>query len=331
MRAFIIRRVLQAIPLLFGISLVCFMIIQLPPGDFLTSYVNNLRAQGEYLDQAQIDALEARYGLDKPVYVQYLKWITNFLQGDMGYSFYWERPVNQLIGERIVLSMTISILTFIVTYVVAIPVGILSAVKQYTVVDHVLTFLAFIAVGLPGFLLALILMYIGVKYLGMKAGGLFSEQYMDAAWSMAKVVDLLKHIWLPVLIIGLSRTAWTIRTMRAMTLDELGRPYVEAARARGLSETTTILRYPVRVALNPLISTVGWRLRDIINGEVLVSIVLGLATTGPLLNRALLTQDVYLAASFIMILCSVVVFGSLLSDILLAWVDPRIRFGGGGQ
>ena len=331
MRAFIIRRILQAIPLLFGISLVCFMIIQLPPGDFLTSYVNNLRAQGEYLDQAQIEALEARYGLDKPVYVQYLKWITNFLQGDMGYSFYWERPVNQLIGERIVLSMTISILTFIVTYVVAIPVGILSAVKQYTVIDHVLTFFAFIAVGLPGFLLALVLMYIGVKYLGMKAGGLFSEQYMDAAWSMGKVVDLLKHIWLPVLIIGLSRTAWTIRTMRAMTLDELGRPYVEAARARGLSETTTILRYPVRVALNPLISTVGWRLRDIINGEVLVSIVLGLATTGPLLNRALLTQDVYLAASFIMILCSVVVFGSLLSDILLAWVDPRIRFGGGGR
>jgi peptide/nickel transport system permease protein len=328
MRTLILRRILQAIPVLIGISLISFAVIQLPPGDYLTVYVNNLAQQGEFVDQSELAALREAYALDRPIHIQYLKWVTNFVRGDMGYSFYWEKPVNKLIGERIALSMTIAILTFAVTYAAAIPVGIFSAVNKYKLWDNVITFLAFIGVGMPGFLVALVAMYVAVKYLGMSAGGLFSEEYLDAEWSLGRVWDMLKHLWMPVLVIGLSRTAGTLRTMRATTLDELGKPYVEAARARGLTERRVVLRYPVRVAINPLVSTIGWRLRDIISGEVLVSIVLGLPTTGPLLTRALLVQDTFLAGSFIMILSSVTVFGSLLSDILLAAIDPRIRFGG---
>jgi peptide/nickel transport system permease protein len=328
MRTLILRRILQAIPVLIGISLISFAIIQLPPGDYLTVYASNLAQQGEFVDESELAALREAYALDRPLPVQYLTWLGKFVRGDMGYSFYWEEPVNRLIGERIVLSMTIAILTFAVTYAIAIPVGIFSAVNKYKLWDNIITFLAFIGVGMPSFLVALVAVYVGVKYLGMSAGGLFSDEYLDAEWSLARVWDMLKHLWMPVLVIGLSRTAGTLRTMRATTLDELGKPYVEAARARGLRERKAVLRYPVRVALNPLVSTIGWRLRDIISGEVLVSIVLGIPTTGPLLTRALLTQDVFLAGSFIMILSSVTVFGSLLSDILLVAIDPRIRFGG---
>ncbi|NLS77720.1 MAG: ABC transporter permease [Chloroflexi bacterium] len=328
MRGYILRRVLQSIPILIGISIVAFLIIQLPPGDYLTVYASNLRSQGEFIGDEELEALKAQYALDKPVYMQYIRWITNFLQGNMGQSFYWNKPVSSLIGERIALSMVVSILTLIVTYGIAIPVGIYSSIKQYTWSDHVITLIAFIGVGLPSFLVALIVMYLGVKYFNLGAGGLFSADYLDAPWSFARVIDMLKHMWLPVIVIGISGTAGTIRVMRATTLDELSKPYVEAARARGLSELKAVLKYPVRVALNPILSTIGWMLPTIVSGETLVSLVLGLPTTGPLLYRALITQDMFLAASFILILSSLTVLGTLISDILLAWMDPRIRFGG---
>jgi len=205
---------------------------------------------------------------------------------------------------------------------------LISATRQYTLTDNIFTVLAFIGVGLPSFLVALVLMYFGNRYLGLGAGGLFSVEYLDAPWSLGRVWDLLKHMLLPALIIGISGTAGTIRVMRATTLDELSRPYVEAARARGLRELTAVLRYPVRVALNPIMSTIGWQLPALVSGETLVSMVLGLPTCGPLLYTALITQDMFLAASFIMILSTLTVIGTLLSDILLAWIDPRIRFGG---
>lgn len=328
MRTFMLRRVIQAIPTLVGISIVSFIIIQLPPGDFLTVYVANLQAQGENVRQEEFQFLVDQYALDKPVYAQYWKWVSNFVQGDFGQSFYWGKPVRMLIGERIALTMAVSFMTLIVAYGIAIPVGIFSSVKQYTLADHIITLVAFFGVGMPSFLVALIVMYLGVKYFNLSAGGLFSAEYLDAEWSFARVIDLLKHMWLPVVVIGVSRTAGTIRVMRATTLDELSKPYVEAARARGLSESKAVLKYPVRVALNPIMSTIGWTLPAIVSGETLVSLVLGLPTTGPLLYRALLTQDMYLAASFVMILSSLTVVGTLLSDLLLVWVDPRIRFGG---
>ena len=327
MRVYILKRILQFVPTLFLISIVSFAIIQLPPGDYLTTYIANLRAAGEELSQEEIDALEAYYGLDQSMVVQYFKWITNFLQGDMGQSFYWERPVSELIGERIVLTMIMSFLTLILVYAMAIPIGIFSAVKQYSKTDYLVTFLGFIGLATPNFLLALILMYIGIKYFGASAGGLFSPEYIDAPWSFAKVIDMLNHMWLPVVIVGTAGTAGVIRVMRATTLDELGRPYVEAARSKGLKESTLTLKYPVRVALNPILSTIGWQLPQIVSGTVLVALVLNLPTTGPLLFRALLSQDMYLAASFIMILSTLTLVGTLISDILLAWLDPRIRYG----
>lgn len=330
MATYIFRRLLQAIPTLFAISLFSFIVIQLPPGDFLTTYVANLGASGQVVDQNEVIALRQQYGLDQPFSVQYLKWITNFLQGDMGQSFYFNKPVSELIGERIVITMLLSITTLIFAYSLAIPIGIYSATHQYTLPDYVFSVFGFIGVATPNFLLALILMYIGIKYFGMSAGGLFSEEFRDAPWSPAKLFDFLKHVWLPVLILGTSSIAEIMRVMRATTLDELSKPYVETARAKGLKEIDLVRKYPVRVALNPILSTIGWQLPAIVSGSVLVSLVLGLPTAGPLLWSALTTQDMYLAASFLMILSILTVIGTLISDVLLAWVDPRIRYGGQG-
>ena len=330
MREYILRRVLQLIPTLIFISIVSFVIIQLPPGDYLTTYVANLAAAGEVLSEAEIAGLEAQYGLNQSVYVQYFKWITNFVQGDMGQSFYWDRPVNKLIGERLALTMVMSFLTLLFVYAMAIPIGIYSAMHQYSTTDYVFTFLGFIGLATPNFLLALVFMYIGIKFFGANAGGLFSEEYLDASWSLGRIWDMLKHMWLPVVIVGTAGTAGTIRVMRATTLDELGRPYVETARSKGLREGELTVKYPVRVALNPILSTIGWQLPQIVSGTVLVALVLNLPTTGPLLWRALMSQDMYLAASFIMILSTLTLVGTLLSDILLAWVDPRIRYGDRG-
>lgn len=328
MREYIIRRVIQSVPTLIAISVFAFIVIQLPPGDFLTTYVANLSASGQVVDEAEVAALRDQYGLDQPIWVQYFKWITNFLQGDMGQSFYWNRPVNTLIGERILTTMLISILTLIVTYGLAIPMGIISAVRQYSWIDYILTVFGFFGLATPNFLLALILLWVGIQHLGLGGGGLFSPEFQDAPWSLARFWDFLKHIWLPVLIIGTSGIAEIMRIMRATTLDELNKPYVEAARSKGLKEGQLIRKYPVRVALNPILSTIGWQLPVVVSGSVIVASVLGLPTTGPLLWSALTTQDMFLAASILMILSVLTVIGTLLSDVLLAWVDPRIRYGG---
>lgn len=327
MLQFIIRRVLYMIPTLFVISIVSFVIIQLPPGDYLTSLVATMAATGETVDRAQLVALEQRYGLGQPVYVQYWKWISGILlRGDFGQSFEWNQPVNTLIWGRLALTFILSLTTLLFTWFVAFPIGIYSAVRQYSAGDYLFTVIGYVGLAIPNFLLALVLMYIAFKYFNQSVGGLFSPQFVDAPWSFAKVMDMFAHLWIPVVIIGTAGTAGLIRIMRANLLDELHKPYVVTARAKGLPERRLLLKYPVRVALNPFVSTVGWTLPVLVSGAAIVSIVLSLPTTGPLLLRALMSQDMYLAGSFIMLLSTLTVIGTLISDILLAWLDPRIRF-----
>lgn len=328
MLGYIGRRVLQIIPLLIALSVIIFLVIQLPPGDYLTIYIQQLRNTGAVVSESEIANLTELYALDKPIYEQYFRWISNILlRGDFGMSFQWNRPVAELIGERLALTMTISILTLIFTWFVSLPIGIYSATHQYSVGDYLLTFIGFIGISLPGFLIALVLMYGVFAHTGVAITGLFSPQYIDAPWSTDKVVDALKHVWLPMIIVGLAGTASLIRTMRAMMLDELQQQYVVTARARGVKERKLLFKYPVRLALNPMISTIGWLLPTIVSGEALVSIVLNMPTTGPLLLQSLLAQDMYLAGSILLITSTLTVIGTLLSDILLAWLDPRIRFG----
>lgn len=322
---YIIRRIFLLIPTLIAISIVSFILIQLPPGDYLTSYVAQLSQQGEQVDQSALAALKAQYGLDQPVYVQYLKWITGVLRGDFGYSFEWRRPVAQLLWDRLGFTFIISLATLLLTWLIAFPIGIYSAVRQYSIGDYLFTFIGFLGLAIPDFLAALVLMWIAFAVFGQSVGGLFSPDYVDAPWSVAKVLDMLSHLWIPALILGIGGTAGLIRIMRANLLDELHKPYVTTARAKGLPEWKLILKYPVRVALNPFVSTVGWSLPHLISGTVIVGVVLNLPTNGPLLLRALLSQDMYLAGSFILMLSVLTVIGTLISDILLAWLDPRIR------
>lgn len=314
------------IPTLVAISIISFTIIQLPPGDFLTQYVAELVERGEMVDQAELEALQSRYGLDQPMYVQYFRWAWNFIHGDFGHSFEWNKPVSELIGERLGLTILISAATLIFTWAVSIPIGIYSAVRQYSWMDHFLTFVGFIGLATPNFLLALILLWFSYAYLGMNVGGLFSPEYADAPWTLAKTWDLMKHLWIPVVIVGTAHTAKFIRIIRGNLLDELKKPYVTTGRAKGLSETRLILKYPVRVAINPLVSTIGWTLPELVSGIAITAVVLNLPTTGPLLLNALKSQDMHLAGSFIMLLSTLTVLGTLISDILLAWVDPRIRY-----
>lgn len=327
MLAYIIRRLLTMIPTLVAISIISFVIIQLPPGDFLTTYVAQLSVSGESVDQAELDQLKQRYGLDQPMYIQYLKWAWNFVHGDFGHSFEWNKPVSELIGERLSLTILISVCTLLFTWAVSLPIGIYSAVRQYSWVDYFLTIVGFIGLATPNFLFALVLLWVSYAYLGMSIGGLFSPEYAEAPWSLAKFLDLLSHLWIPVLIVGTAHTAKFIRIIRGNLLDELKKPYVTTARAKGLTETRLILKYPVRVAINPLVSTIGWTLPELVSGIAITAVVLNLPTTGPLLLSALLSQDMQLAGTFIMLLSSLTVVGTLVSDILLAWVDPRIRFG----
>ena len=327
MFAYVIRRLLYMVPTLFAISLVSFLIIQLPPGDYLSTMVANLAAQGDTVDSTRLNALEARYGLDQPIYVQYWKWISGIvLRGDFGHSFEWNRPVSTLIWDRLALTFVLSLSTLLFIWAVAFPTGIYSAVRKYSIGDYVATFLGFIGLAIPNFLLALVLMYVSFKFFNQSVGGLFSPDYIEAPWSWGKVVDLLSHLWIPMIVLGTAGTAGLIRIMRANLLDELHKPYVETARAKGLSETRLLLKYPVRVALNPFVSTVGWVLPELVSGAAIVSIVLSLPTTGPLLLRALKSQDMYLAGGFIMMLSVLTVVGTLISDLLLAWLDPRIRY-----
>ena len=317
------RRILYLIPTLLIVSIIAFAVIQLPPGDFLASLISSAV---ETVDQAQVDALRQRYGLDEPVYVQYWKWISGIItKGDFGDSFEWNRPVSDLIWERLGLTMVISLITLAFVWVVSIPIGIYSAVKKYTVGDYIVTVIGFIGLAIPNFLLALVLMYIAFRYFGQSVGGLFSPDYIDAEWSLDRVIDLLSHIWLPVIILGTAGTAALIRVMRANLLDELSKLYVDAARARGMSEVRLLFKYPVRVALNPLVSAMAWVFPALVSGSAITSIVLNLQTTGPLLYRSLQSQDMYLAGSLILLVSVLTIIGTLVSDILLAWIDPRIQ------
>jgi len=329
MLQYILRRGLLMILLLFVVSILSFVIIQLPPGDYLTSHIAALAESGEVVQEEEIAALKKRYGLDQPIYVQYFRWIWGILsRGDFGHSFRWNRPVKELIGQRLVLTVTITLITLIFQWVVALPMGIYSATHKYSFLDHAATFIGFIGLAMPNFLLALILIYLAVVYLNTNVMGLFSSDYVDAPWSLAKFVDMLKHVWVPVIVIGTSGTAGLIRVMRANLLDELNKPYVVTGRAKGLAERRLLYKYPVRVAINPFVSTIGWSLPTLISGITITAVILSLPTAGPLFLRALMGQDMYLAGSFVLILSALTVIGTLISDILLAWVDPRIRFGG---
>ncbi|MCA9839836.1 MAG: ABC transporter permease [Trueperaceae bacterium] len=326
MLEYIFRRILFMIPTIIAISIVSFVIIQLPPGDYLTSLVSGMAAQGETVDRASLKALEERYGLGQPLYIQYWLWVKGIItKGDFGDSFEWNLPVNKLIWDRLGLTFLLSLSTLIFIWIVSFPIGIYSAIRKYSVGDYIATFIGFIGLAIPNFLMALVLMYIGFKYFGHSVGGLFSPEYIDAPWSLAKVGDLMNHLWIPMVVLGTAGTAGLIRIMRANLLDELYRPYVVTARAKGMAEWRLLLKYPVRVALNPFISTVGWVLPTLVSGATITAIVLSLPTTGPLLFKALLSQDMYLAGSFIMMLSILTVIGTLISDILLAWLDPRIR------
>ena len=327
MTAYILRRLLFMVPTVIVISMISFAIIQLPPGDYLTSLIAQLASSGESMDSAQVVALRERYGLDQPVWVQYWKWVSGIVTaGDFGLSFEWNRPVSTMIWERLGLTFVVSFTTLVFVWMVALPIGIYSAVRQYSLGDYVFTFFGFIGLAVPNFLLALVLMYLSLIWLGQSPGGLFSPDFVDAPWSWARVVDLVGHMWIPVIVIGTSSMAALIRVMRANLLDELHKPYVAAARARGLPEWRLILAYPVRVALNPFVSTIGWVLPSLVSGAVIVSVVLSLPTTGPLLLRALLSQDMYLAGTVILLLSVLTVVGTLISDILLAVLDPRVRY-----
>lgn len=327
MLQYLTRRLVFMIPTLFAISVVSFILIQLPPGDFLTAYAATLTSQGDTVSAEQLEALREAYGLGQPVYVQYYKWMSGILlHGNFGYSLEWKRPVSDLIWEGMGTTLALTVSTLIFTWLMAIPIGIYSARHQYSKGDYFFTLVGFIGLGIPNFMIALVLMWVAFRYLGMDVGGLFSPEYRSAPWSFGKVIDLLKHFWIPLVIVGLEGTASLIRTMRANLLDELNKPYVTAARARGLAEGAMVREYPVRVALNPFVSTAGFALPGLINGATIVGIVLSLPMHGPLLLRALRSQDMYLAGAFILLIAVLTIIGVLISDIVLAWIDPRIRY-----
>lgn len=328
MLAYIARRLMYMVVTFFALSVVVFIIIQLPPGDYLSSYIQRLQAEGTVVAEEQIAALREYYGLDKGPVEQYLKWITRLVQGDLGTSFQWNKPVAQLLRERVPYSAMLAILTIVVIYSVAVPVGIYLATHQYSFGDYAISLVALAGMATPNFMLALILMYILFRVFGMSVGGLFSPDYAMAPWSWGKVLDLARHMLLPILIIGFGSTGGLIRTMRAVLLDELKKQYVVTARAKGVPERTLLFRYPVRIALNPIASTIGWRLPQIVSGETVISIVLSLPTTGPLLYQALISQDMFMAGSIVMVLSVLTVIGTLISDILLVLIDPRISFEG---
>ena len=325
------KRVLQLIPLLLALSMIIFIVIELPPGDYLTMYVMQLEHSGTDVAEETIVSLTAVYGLDKPFVQRYLRWIWNIVtRGDLGRSFQYDKPVTEVIGERIMLTMVLSLLSMLFTYAVAIPIGIYSATHQYSFADYLLTFAGFIGLAVPGFLLALVILYVAHTEFGVSVTGLFAPEYVGAPWSLAKVGSMLQRIWIPIILVGMAGTASLIRVMRGVLLDELRKQYVITARAKGIAEVKLLFKYPVRVAINPIVSTVGWLLPRIISITPLVAIVLNLPTTGPMLLGALLHQDMYLAGSFVLILSLLTVIGTLLSDVLLAVLDPRIRYEGVG-
>ena len=322
------NRLLSTSLMLLAVSVVAFILIQLPPGDFVDSYVNHKQQGGVIMTNEEVAEMRNLLGLNRPMYVQYFDWIGGVVQGDFGFSWEFRRPVADVIGERLPLTLILAFSTLLFTYLLAIPIGIYSAVRQYSVGDHTFTVLGYIGLATPNFMFALILLYFGHVYFGTSVGGLFSAEFENAPWSWARIVDLLAHLWVPVLVLGTAGTAFQIRTMRATLLDELNKLYVTAARASGLSEFRLLIKYPVRMAINPIVSTIGWELTNIISGAPIVGIVLSLPDTGPLFVDALLNSDLYLAGALILIYCALVLIGTLISDLLLMALDPRIRMGG---
>jgi peptide/nickel transport system permease protein len=328
MLAYLVRRLILAVLTSLAVSVLAYVVIELPPGDYITSYIAQMSSSGSFVSAQEAEALRRQYGFDQPIYVQYLRWMGMVVQGNFGMALEYTRPVSEVIGDRLWLTMVVSIGAIIFTWLVALPIGIYSAVRQYSVGDYIATFVGFIGLAVPSFMLALILMYFGFTLFNANIGGLFSDEFADAPWTLAKAWDLTKHLPLPALILGFAGTAQLIRIMRANLLDELGKPYVVTARARGLSEMRLILKYPVRVALNPFACTIGYLLPYVVSGSIIVSLVLSLPTVGPLLLKALVAQDMFLAGTIVLLLGIMTVIGTFLSDLLLMWIDPRIRFEG---
>ena len=322
---FIIRRLLIAVVTILAISVMSFVIIQLPPGDFLTSYIARLAEMGDSVSDQQVQIMRETYGLDQPVYIQYLKWMSGVVRGDFGRSLEWGVPISDLIWSRLGMSLIVGASSVLFVWSIAIPIGVYSATNQYSIFDYIATFLGFLGLAIPNFMLALILMWIAFSQFGQDVGGLFSPEYQTAPWSIGKAIDFISHLWIPMIVVGTAGTAGLIRTMRANMLDEINQPYVETARAKGLSERRLIWKYPVRVALNPFVSTVGYAIPALIGGEIITAVVLNLPTIGPILLRSLLSQDMFLAGAIVLLLSILTVIGTLLSDILLAILDPRIR------
>lgn len=327
MGSFMLRRMLYTIPALIAVSIISFMVIAIPPGDYVTRLAEMSAAAGDIMPLAEQEALRRAYGLDQPLMAQYWNWITGVVtRGDFGFSFSYNLPVRDVIWPRLGLTVVLSLASLMFIWVVAIPIGIYSAVRRYTVGDYFATFIGFLGLAIPNFLLALAVMYIAFAWFGQHVGGLFSPEYVEAPWSLDRVIDLLGHLWLPMIVLGTAGTASVIRIIRANLIDELHKPYVTAARAKGKGEFSLLMKYPVRHALNPFVSGQNDIFVDIVSGGTIVAIVMGLQTTGPLLLDALRTQDMYMASSFILMLSVLVVLGTLLSDLLLAWLDPRIRY-----
>jgi peptide/nickel transport system permease protein len=328
MQKYLIRRFFTMILTVWVISILSFAIIVLPPGDYVDGLVNRMIAQGGTPpDPEAIKEIRSYYGLDDPLPIQYFKWLGKIItRGEFGYSFTYRRDALEIISDRLPMTFVLSLSAFMFTWMVSLPIGIYSAVKKYSIGDYTVSFIGFIGLAVPSFLLALICLYIAYRYFGTSAIGLFSKEYEAAPWSFAKVVDLLKHLWIPMIVVGVSGTAGLIRTLRANLLDELNKPYVDTARAKGMSEGALLWKYPVRYAMNPFVSTLGWMLPGLISGEVIVAIVLNLPTSGPVLYAALAGQDLFVAAGFLLLLSTLTVVGTFVSDIMLAWLDPRIRF-----
>ncbi|UUP16627.1 ABC transporter permease [Nitratireductor thuwali] len=330
MLRFLAGRLISMVLTIWAISFVAFAIIQLPPGDYLTAYMATVSAAGERVNPAELEAMRRQYGLGDPFLVQYWKWITGiFTNGDFGRSFEWKRPVTELIWGRLGNSILLEGLAVLVMWLVALPIGVYAAVRKYSLGDYLATVFGFLGLAVPNFLFALVLMYLSYVWFGNTLGGLFSREFETAHWSLPRLWDFLTHAWAPVIVLATAGTAQLIRIMRANLLDELKKPYVTTARSKGLPEWKVIVKYPVRVALNPLVSTIGWLLPTLVSSSVIVSVVMNLPTAGPLLLRSLTSQDMYLAGAIIMLLGVLTVVGTLVSDLILAWLDPRIRYGGG--
>ena len=329
MFSYIVHRILIMIPTLIAISIVIFTIINLPPGDYFSTYIAELQSSGEAADLAKINFLKAQYGFDRPLWEQYIFWAGGLLHGDMGYSFAYNLPVNQVVGDRLLMTFVVSFSTILFTYIVAFPIGVYSATHQYSWSDHVLTLLGFLGLATPSFLLALVLLYLANVYFGISIGGLMDPKYVDQPWSFGKVLSVASHLWIPVVVIGTAGTASMIRRLRANLLDELQKQYVVTARAKGLHPLKLLFKYPLRMALNPFISDIGSLLPHVISGAAIVSVVMSLPTTGPMLLDALRSQDMYLAGSFLMFMAFLTVIGVFISDLALAVLDPRIRLQAG--